>query len=118
MTFVRTEKDPEPPRYANPEAEELAILATHASACAYLGVLRASATDGDENAVSELVHQLANELAWLEGYSYRDKGNLKAIAAGASAWPAMLNRRPREQRQAAAHLERIGLDAKFDPALY
>jgi hypothetical protein len=118
VTFVRDEKDPEPPRYANPEAETQAIQTAWDSAIACLAVLRALATDGDENALTQLVQQLANNIAWLEGYSYRDKGNLKAQAVCADAWPVMLNLRSHEHRQAAAYLERIGLDAKFDPAFY
>jgi hypothetical protein len=116
--FVRNEKDPEPPRYASPEAEAQAILTALLSACACLGVLRALAADGDENALSELVQQLPGNIRWLEGYSYRDKGNLKAFATVANAWPVMLNLRPREQRQAAEYMERIGLDPKFDPDFY
>jgi hypothetical protein len=116
VTFVRSVKDPEPPRYASPEAEQQAILATRDSARTLLDALRTFAADGDKNALSELVLLLAENMAWLEGYSYRDKGNLKALAARAGAWPVMLNRRPRKQRQAADYLARIGLDPEFDPA--
>ena len=117
VTFLRRVKDPEPPRYASPEAEQQAITQAILAARMWLDVLRALVADGDKNALSELVQLLAENVTWLEGYSYRDKGNLKELAAHLGAWPVTLNRRRREQRQAADYLARIGLAPKFDPAL-
>jgi hypothetical protein len=72
------------------------------------------AADGDESATAELLHLLADSATWLEGYSYRDKGNVKAIGPTYGVWPVMVNRRPRKLRQAAAYLERLGLGPKLD----
>lgn len=117
VTFVRDVKDPEPPCYASPAAEEQAIRETIAQARICLDSLRAIAADGNRNALSELVQLLARNVAWVEGYSHREKGNLKKLAGLHCEWPVMLNRRPRKQRQAADYLARIGLVPKYDPAL-
>ncbi len=75
-------------------------------------MLRAIAADGDRSALSELVQMLAKNVAWLEGYSYREKGNLKKLAGLLGAWPVMFNSRPRKQQQVADYLARIGLAPK------
>jgi hypothetical protein len=116
VTFVRSVKDPEPPRYSSPEAEQQAILAARDNAIPLLADIRTFAADGDKNALSELVQLLAENMAWLEGYSYRDKGNLKSLGAYLGVWPVTLSLRPLKQRQADDYLARIGLDSKSDPA--
>jgi hypothetical protein len=63
------------------------------------------------------VQLLAKNVAWLEGYSYREKGNLKELAGLLGAWPVMFNSRPRKQQQVADYLARIGLAPEYDPAL-
>ena len=109
VIFVRNVKDPELPRYASPEAEEQPIRQMVAEARICLDNLRTLAADGDRNSLSELVQLLARNVAWLEGYSNREKGNLKELAALLGVWPVMFNSRPRKQQQVADYLARIGL---------
>jgi hypothetical protein len=117
VTFVRKIKDSEPPLYTSQKTKEQAIADAHGKTRMFLDMLRASAAGGDGNSLSEFVQLLAKNVTWLEGYSHREKGNLKELAAYLGMWPAMFNRRPRKKQQVAAYLARIGLAAEFDPDL-
>lgn len=110
-------KDSLPPRYSSPEAEKQAIIATRDEARKFLHLLRYLAVTGNTIALSELVQNLAHNLDWLEGFSFRENGKLKKIASCVGTWPVKLNSRPRTQKQAKAYLIRIDLSTKCEPAL-
>jgi hypothetical protein len=100
IVYVRTAEDAKPKRGS---------MEAYKDAQANLRLIRAMASDGNQASLSNLLQILIENLEWLEGYSYRDKGNLKAVAGSVSWWPVLLNQRPSKQRQAAEYLNRIGL---------
>jgi len=56
-------------------------------------------------------------VTWLESYSGRNKGNLKAIASLAPVWPVMMARCSRRAKAAVEYLKRIELGTKAQISL-
>lgn len=105
-------KDPAPPHFNNEEERALAVHSAFEQAALSLKELRVLAAAGDKAAIAALVELLLENATWLEGYSSRDNGNLKATARRAGAWPVVWANRSRRAKDVASYLKRIELSAK------
>ena len=110
-------RDPEPPRFNNPEEKGRAILQTSYLAGRLLEELQHHVADGNLLATVKFVILLEANVTWLESYSVRDKGNLKAIASLAQVWPVMMERCSRRTKAGVEYLKKIEQGTKAQISL-